>query len=124
MKYSALNIGGILLGLAGSVTYSAVSYLESSASAARSAMVSKAGANSFDSPCYCHVAYTDEAQIASQLNSYQWAPKLTQVKAFYPWLQNDDSAGSPLLPQKLAEHTVDGSNGSNGRQETISAYRQ
>ena len=36
VKYSAMNIGGILLGLVGSVTYSAVSYLESRAAAARS----------------------------------------------------------------------------------------
>lgn len=39
VKYSAMNIGGILLGLAGSVTYSAVSYIESGKAAARSAKV-------------------------------------------------------------------------------------
>lgn len=43
VKYSALNICGILLGLAGSVTYSAVSYIESSTAAARNAKVGAAG---------------------------------------------------------------------------------
>ena len=40
---SPLNICGILLGLAGSVTYSAVSYIESSTAAARNAKVGAAG---------------------------------------------------------------------------------
>lgn len=42
VKYSALNVGGILLGLVGSVTYSAVSYIESSTPTANMAKVSKA----------------------------------------------------------------------------------
>lgn len=43
VKYSAMNIGGILLGLAGSVTYSAVSYLESRAASTAAAGSAKAG---------------------------------------------------------------------------------
>ncbi|KAI7842780.1 hypothetical protein COHA_003526 [Chlorella ohadii] len=43
VKYSAMNIGGILLGLAGSVTYSAVSYLESRAPSTAAAGSVKAG---------------------------------------------------------------------------------